>query len=934
MSPSRPLLALAAWLAAWALPAMGQRDTIAPDYGRQYRQLYRAYLDDTADVAAMLDLAVFYAAEDNPRHDYALAMKYADRAATLYRDMVAGGGHHRDVTRLIKKGITVDVAQQMAENAILAASRYVVAAKEMSPAELDHLAACAPNSPAMQSLIRKKRTLLAYAEAQRAGTLDAYHAFARRFAGTEEADDSQVAMGLLAESLLRKATTEAQVDSMAAPYSDVPAVQRSAQRRKATLAYNDLLAYSTPQQLQRYLRRYPYTDYYVEVLDMMDQHLAMQLRELERPQDIVDFIQANAASPLAEQAMGRLRRMIAHDHNKEAARLYMAHFPLDERYLSLCKTYYDWYAAEGNGDPIARFARENPHSLFQRAIEADLRLGAVIDSMDLTVPYDEANYAKYVGMVYAMKGKATAYVAMLRTLQPYIAAKNWNALVPRMAEFSPAFEQHGMDMLKALYKVIDAPDDPRKRAASQASPSYHMTHPQMTQNGAYLYYNRTDPGVPQRVCVAQYVKGKKYKWSSIGDVLFSNVEEGRQVTFYSLYDGDRRMVVGMDGDLWTAAREGARSWRVEQRLPAPVNTAATECDATMLEDGSGILFCSDREGGMNCQASKAYFHGDTALATDIYFVAHSQEGWGQEAINLGGGVNSLYCERSPALSSDQKTLYFVTDGRSGMGYGDIYCATRDDVRDWSHWNEAVNYGKETNSGFDEASVSLHGDRLCFATNREGFYSTYGATATEGHNGGAADVAITCDMLARLQVADPATHAVLAHSQHVGDTLRCRLYSGKHYLVIPTDYDAYEAFVPAVACRPGHRGTVQLKAYYPMRQWDETGRMEADTVRDLPLPALNFEPNTATLTPQAMQQLDDMALFLKRNRGVRAHLSVRVDGENPALCFSLGRQRAKLLEQQLKGRGVKGAQLHVANYGRLTRKKNAYPTETTMTLTVL
>lgn len=912
--------------------ARAQDDTAIPDYDLQYRRLNEAYLGDTADVAAALDLAVFYGTEGNPRHDYALAMKYADKAATLYRNMVAEGGNHRKVTRLIKKGITIELAQQVRENAILAASKYIVAAKQMNEAELDNLSASCGNSPAMQSLIYKKRTLLAYGEAQSEGTLAAYDAFARRFAGTEEADDSEVAMGLLAEDLMKRATTTREVDSLAEPYKSVKAVRRSALKRKSTLAYDSLLANAEPQALKDYLRRYPFSDHYIEVLDMLDQDLALQLQALNTPRQLVDFIRANEASPLTGLAMRKLRGMIVRDHSKEAARLYLENFPLDDDYLSLYKTYYKWYSAEGNRNPIERFARENPNSPFRRSIEADLRLGATIDSLDLMSPYNEASYAKYVGMVYAMGGKDVSYVAMLRTLQPFIAAKNWNALVPRMAEFSPAFETYGMDMLQNLYNVIDAPADERKWTASEASPSYHMNNPKMTRNGAYLYYNRTDPGRAPRVHVAQYVKNKKYKWGSVGDIIFTNLDEGKTATFYSLYDGDRHMLVGIDGDIWTAASEGARTWRLEQRLPAPVNTSGVECDAIMLEDGSGMLFCSDREGGMNCQASGAYFHGDTALATDIYFVSHSQDGWGKEAINLGGGVNSIYCERSPALSSDQKTLYFVTDGRSGMGYGDIYYATRDDVRDWSHWSDAKNYGKEANSGFDEASVSLNGDRLCFSSNRTGFYNTYGVAATEGGDGGACDIAISCEMLARVQVVDPATHAVLAQSRHTGDTLRCRLYGGKHYLVQPMGYDAFEAFVPSVSYQPRRNGALQLKAYYPVQETDEEGRLSTKSVEDLPLPALNFEPGSTTLTPQAAQQLDDIAKFLKRNGHAHADFKLYVDGESEAACFTLGRWRSQLLQQQLRQRGVKESQFGFANYGKLARKRGAFPSETTMTLT--
>ena len=53
-----------------------------------------------------------------------------------------------------------------------------------------------------------------------------------------------------------------------------------------------------------------------------------------------------------------------------------------------------------------------------------------------------------------------------------------------------------------------------------------------------------------------------------------------------------------------------------------------------VENGTGMLLASDRPNGQNLQPSGALFHGDTALATDLYFIPYTQNGWGA-AVNLG-----------------------------------------------------------------------------------------------------------------------------------------------------------------------------------------------------------------------------------------------------------------------------------------------------------
>ena len=924
-----PLLLCSLLAAMPPLPAAAQRgvvdDTAAQHYAQQCKQYYDALLDDTNDVAAMLNLAAFYSQPDNPMHSYSLAMKYANNAEVKYRQMITSGDNHRSVTRLIRKGITIEVAQRMRERTMIAASKYIVAAKNIGEAELDDMARNCGKSPAMQRLVEKKRILINFEQAQKENTLDAYNNFVKRFPGNVETYDAKVMMGHLATTLFRKATDHHEVDLLARPYLAIPNVARAARDRKSVLSFDTVNSIGTPQAYYDYLKRYPYTSQYVKALDAADRALMRQLHAINDPRQLVELAKENEASAVSDSAVRKLRQMIVLGHNIEAAQAYFTHFPHDREYMGLYQIYYEWYAKEGNRDPLERFAQRNPHFPYQGELQADLRLSAVVDSMNLLMPFRESDYTKYLKYIFAVGGKDIAYVAMLRTLQPAIAAKNWNAVVQRMTDFSSTFELYSTDLLQTLFALIDEPVNPAKAVLSECSPDYDILDPAITANGAYLYYNRRD-AQGTRVHMAQHVTGKRYKWVSIGNVDFVNADGA--VTFHSLYDNDHRMLVTYNGELWTATKESPRSWCLEEKLPSPVNSGYRDVDAFMLSDGSGMLLASDRPGGMNVQNSGAYFHGDTALATDLYFIPRTDAGWGK-AINLGIGVNSGYCERHPVVSNDLKTLYFITDGRAGMGYGDIYYATRENIDDWTSWSDAHNYGKEVNSGFNEESLSLtaNGGRLLFASNASGVYHCYSVAATvtavaDGTQGNGRPAIVTtvgCSVPAVLRIVEPVAHCTIKESNVAGEAVSAPLYPTRKYLVMPQDYDARHCFIPAIAIQ-GTDSVLMLKGYYPSSQLSADSVLQDAPVTDLPLPALQFENNTTVLTAEGETELSNIANFLFHNPEVRADFAVNVWGKEDVQCFELGRQRCMAMLQRMKEKGVGQQRISFSNYANSNNAK--------------
>jgi outer membrane protein OmpA-like peptidoglycan-associated protein len=101
---------------------------------------------------------------------------------------------------------------------------------------------------------------------------------------------------------------------------------------------------------------------------------------------------------------------------------------------------------------------------------------------------------------------------------------------------------------------------------------------------------------------------------------------------------------------------------------------------------------------------------------DIYKSVKKETGeWG-DPINLGANINSRGNEKSPFIHPDGKTLYFSSDGWPGLGGYDIFFSR---LKDDSTWSKPVNIGYPINSVEDDVGffVSTDGTKGFFASNK-------------------------------------------------------------------------------------------------------------------------------------------------------------------------------------------------------------------------
>jgi len=146
-------------------------------------------------------------------------------------------------------------------------------------------------------------------------------------------------------------------------------------------------------------------------------------------------------------------------------------------------------------------------------------------------------------------------------------------------------------------------------------------------------------------------------------------------------------------DEWTPIRS------VSRKINLP---GSWESQPSISADGNSLYFISDRIGGYG--------------GYDIYRSIRNEAGeWGTP-INMGPLINSTANEKSPFLHPDGKTLYFSSDGWTGLGGYDIFYTRLDESGSWS---KPKNIGYPINSPDDEVGffVSTDGSRGFFASNK-------------------------------------------------------------------------------------------------------------------------------------------------------------------------------------------------------------------------
>lgn len=369
---------------------------------------------------------------------------------------------------------------------------------------------------------------------------------------------------------------------------------------------------------------------------------------------------------------------------------------------------------------------------------------------------------------------------------------------------------------------------------------------------------------------------------------------------YTMCDAD----YGMGScDLYWAKRIGER-WSRPRNFGAPVNTQSWESQPTMAADGMTVYFASNRPGGFG--------------GMDIWRTTMTAEGEFSIPENLGSAVNTPGDDAAPFIHSDGRTLYFASNGRTGMGGYDLYYTT---LQADGSWSEPKNMGYPINSPADEINIFINaaGTMAYISSDKDGGYGgldLYSFVLDDGlrpnpvtYIKGHVRDAFTGDPLsARIEMIDLRTKQLLTATTsdpQTGGYLAC-IHTGGNVLLnvshpdypfysenfqVEKSYTELSPFLKDIALQPTDVGTVV-------------------TLRNV-----FFDFDKAELKPESFVELDKLVAYLRTN-SIRIEIGGHTDDQgSDDYNDRLSENRAKAVYDYLVAKGIPADRLQYKGYGK-------------------
>jgi outer membrane protein OmpA-like peptidoglycan-associated protein len=304
---------------------------------------------------------------------------------------------------------------------------------------------------------------------------------------------------------------------------------------------------------------------------------------------------------------------------------------------------------------------------------------------------------------------------------------------------------------------------------------------------------------------------------------------------------------------------------------------------------------------------------DTRGETDLYISFVQQDGSWSEPKNLGPELNSAGGECCAFLASDEKTLYFSSDGYNGYGSSDLFVSRRlDDT--WQHWSAPANMGEPINSsGWDSYySLPAKGDyayfvrdgdiyrvRIAPEVQPEPVLLVYGTVYNQKTKQPVGDASIRYEYLSDGKVAG------IASSTPVTGEYKIVLPSGSNYGFLATA----KKFISV----SDNLDATSIKEYAEVKR--DLNLVPAEVGEVIRLNNIFFDFAKAELKSESFPELDRVVLLLNDNPEMNIALGGHTDnvGSDEA-NLKLSQERINSVLNYLVTKGISKIRMTATGYG--------------------
>ncbi len=325
----------------------------------------------------------------------------------------------------------------------------------------------------------------------------------------------------------------------------------------------------------------------------------------------------------------------------------------------------------------------------------------------------------------------------------------------------------------------------------------------------------------------------------------------------------------------------------------------------LSQDHQVLISSAERPGGM----------GDL----DLYVCFLQEDGTYSAPLSLGKIINSASTDGTPFLASDNKTLYFSSEGHAGYGSADIFVSKRlDDT--WTNWSVPLNLGPEINTSSWDAyfTIPAAGDYAYMVSYHNSF--------------GSADI-----VRAKLPQSAKPDPVVLVKGKVLNKNNNQPLGTKVEYIDLKTNKvvgtansnDQTGEFNIVLQYGKKYGVRAEKEGFYAINDFLDLTKIATyqEVVKTLYLVPVEvgatmrlsnvfFEYNKADIQQESADELERLLVFLQKNTSISIEISGHTDASgSDEYNLDLSKRRAEAVRKYLIGKGIASDRLTSKGFGK-------------------
>ncbi|GEM_PF-3015171 len=532
------------------------------------------------------------------------------------------------------------------------------------------------------------------------------------------------------------------------------------------LEYDNLGPHPSLEAIQEFIRRFPDSDqaeFLQSQVDSLEYITSVRPDDWTAYRDFLNTYPSNSYSDRAEDELFRIYNTTTDPDTRLDILEYGATYFSGIHSEQMLLDYHDYFLSDGDAISVKEFYDNYDSPLFDSIRPIDFKSAAESEQLLLDRRYDPGRTPAYDHYIKNNPDKDLAFVALQRMISINIERHEWQAAIATIQYYQKTLKGANAERARDLIALLRSPSgggkvsffsDRINSAGEEYSPVLSADDNTLYFCGRYrngnlgfsidkkntqhelpaqnkkdipLRTNRQTGNTPKNSTIQKgpannediFVVRRNATGGWERPVVDSTLcgEQANEAPLSLSADG-RTLLYFRDGELWRAERTAdGHSWREQRRLDYPFNQNLWQSDACLTADGRAILFAAESEENYNTTSEHSY-HGEYTHASDLYVVYLDANDSVVGPLNLGPVINTRYCDRSPYLHADGRTLYFSSSGHGGLGHCDFFVSQRLSDSCWTCWSKPRNLGREINGPYDETElkVSLRGSEGYFYRN--------------------------------------------------------------------------------------------------------------------------------------------------------------------------------------------------------------------------